>query len=184
MIRHRWLEVARRHHPDVGGVAARFRQAKQAYEVLRDPDRRAEYERFWMRALGPFERVVPAGPALEAPAPAGASVSLDGNGAARLPPEAAVPVPAPLSGAFGEALAEAGRLFAARADLDRRISAVADPGGPGLAALLARLEGALAPIPLEELRRLSDGVAHAVTRLEELRGQLAGLAALRRRLEA
>src|SRR6185295_19424802 len=56
-IRHRWLEVAKRHHPDVGGDGAHFRDAKQAYEVLRDPDRRAEYERFWLQALGPFERV-------------------------------------------------------------------------------------------------------------------------------
>jgi len=56
-IRQRWLELAKQHHPDVGGDSARFRQAKQAYEALRDPVRRAEYERFWLRALGPFERV-------------------------------------------------------------------------------------------------------------------------------
>src|SRR5206468_6053522 len=56
-IRQRWLELAKRHHPDAGGDGARFRQAKQAYEALRDPVRRAEYERFWLRALGPFERV-------------------------------------------------------------------------------------------------------------------------------
>ena len=56
-IRQRWLELAKRHHPDAGGDGARFRQAKQAYEALRDPARRAEYERFWVRALGPFERV-------------------------------------------------------------------------------------------------------------------------------
>src|SRR5262245_33644227 len=59
-VRHRWLELAKRHHPDVGGDAARFRQAKQAYEVLSDPERRLEYERFWVRALGPFERLAPA----------------------------------------------------------------------------------------------------------------------------
>jgi hypothetical protein len=56
-IRQRWLEIAKRHHPDVGGDGAIFRHAKQAYEILRDDDRRAEYERFWVRALGPFERV-------------------------------------------------------------------------------------------------------------------------------
>jgi len=56
-IRQRWLELAKQHHPDAGGDGARFRQAKQAYEALRDPARRAEYERFWVRALGPFERV-------------------------------------------------------------------------------------------------------------------------------
>src|ERR1043166_9329622 len=46
MIRQRWLEVAKRHHPDVGGDGAAFRCAKEAYEVLRDPMRRADYERF------------------------------------------------------------------------------------------------------------------------------------------
>jgi|SRR5437016_4117955 len=59
MIRQRWLEVAKRHHPDAGGDGAAFRRAKEAYEVLRDPTRRADYERFWLRALGPFERVAP-----------------------------------------------------------------------------------------------------------------------------
>jgi hypothetical protein len=58
-IRQRWLEIAKRHHPDVGGDGAVFRHAKQAYEILRDADRRADYERFWVRALGPFERVAP-----------------------------------------------------------------------------------------------------------------------------
>jgi hypothetical protein len=58
-IREHWLELATRHHPDAGGDGARFRRAQQAYEVLRDPARRAEYERFWLRALGPFERVAP-----------------------------------------------------------------------------------------------------------------------------
>src|SRR5439155_1655465 len=35
-IRQRWLAVARSTHPDVGGDGVRFRQAKQAYEILRD----------------------------------------------------------------------------------------------------------------------------------------------------
>src|SRR3989442_3672942 len=58
-IREHWLELPKPHHPDAGGDGARFRQAQQAYEILRDPARRAEYERFWLRALGPFERVAP-----------------------------------------------------------------------------------------------------------------------------
>ncbi len=58
-IRDRFLNLAKRHHPDVGGDGALFRRAKEAYEILRDPGRRAEYERFWLRALGPFERVAP-----------------------------------------------------------------------------------------------------------------------------
>ena len=182
-IRHRWLEVAKLHHPDVGGDAARFRHAKQAYEVLRDPDRRVEYERFWVRALGPFERVAPrAEPALEAPRPANVLVAADGNGAAHVPTGPAVPAPA--SGMLGDALADAARLFAARITLDRRIGALADEGGPGLAALLARLEGALAPIPLEELTRLSGEVADVIARFEDLQRQLADLASLRRRLDS
>jgi hypothetical protein len=198
-IRHRWLEVAKRHHPDVGGDAARFRQAKQAYEVLRDPARRAEYERFWVRALGPFERVAPAaGPALDAPPPSVFSATDEpvamadvvdgraaaaGDGTSAFAPGAA-DAGSLLVGALGEALAEATRVLAARASLDRRIGAVADEGGPGLAALLARLEGALAPIPLDELRRLSAEVAQATVRLEAQRDELARLAALRRRLDA
>src|SRR5262249_12655757 len=58
-IRGRWLEVAKRHHPDVGGDGALFRRAKESDEVLRDDARRMEYERFWLQALGPFERVAP-----------------------------------------------------------------------------------------------------------------------------
>jgi len=58
-LRQRYLELAKTAHPDVGGEPERFRHIKEAYEILRDPERRAEYERFWVRALGPFERVVP-----------------------------------------------------------------------------------------------------------------------------
>ncbi|HWP64331.1 MAG TPA: DnaJ domain-containing protein, partial [Candidatus Limnocylindria bacterium] len=66
-IRHRWLEFAKTGHPDVGGDPARFRRVKDAYELLRDPQRRSEYERYWLRALGPFERVIPRDPELDAP---------------------------------------------------------------------------------------------------------------------
>lgn len=59
-IRHRWLDIAKREHPDVGGDPERFRRAKDAYELLKDERRRAEYERYWLRALGPFERVAAA----------------------------------------------------------------------------------------------------------------------------
>jgi hypothetical protein len=58
-IRHRWLEFAKTGHPDVGGDPTRFRRVKEAYELLRDPQRRGDYERYWQRALGPLERVVP-----------------------------------------------------------------------------------------------------------------------------
>lgn len=78
MIRHRYLELAKVEHPDMGGDAGRFRSYKEAYEILKDDDRRAEYERFWVRALGPFERIAPAdermayeavGPVVSRPAP-------------------------------------------------------------------------------------------------------------------
>jgi hypothetical protein len=58
-IRHRWLDFAKRGHPDIGGDPAHFRQVRDAYELLRDAERRGEYERYWLKALGPFERVTP-----------------------------------------------------------------------------------------------------------------------------
>jgi len=66
-IRRRWLEIAKVHHPDVGGDGTVFRRAKQAYDVLSDAGRRGDYERFWLRALGPFERVAPLHPELLPP---------------------------------------------------------------------------------------------------------------------
>ena len=180
-IRQRWLEVAKQHHPDVGGDGARFRHAKQAYEVLRDPARRAEHERFWVRALGPFERVAPA-----------AGPELPEAIAASPPPASAPETPPPLTGAadgqvvardpLREALEEAARLLAARRSLDQRVAAGGATGGGGIAGLLVRLEGALAPIPDEEVARLSAEVVRVVARLEPLRDQLAALAALKRGL--
>src|SRR5262249_62307081 len=54
-LRDRWLEVSRTMHPAAGGDPARFRAARVAWDTLRDPVRRAEYERWWLRALAPFE---------------------------------------------------------------------------------------------------------------------------------
>jgi hypothetical protein len=53
-IHRRWLTVAG--GQDAGDEAHRRRVA-EAYETLRDPERRADYERFWLRAVGPFERL-------------------------------------------------------------------------------------------------------------------------------
>src|SRR5262245_60804129 len=66
-IKQRWHEVAKQLHPDVGGDPTYFRQIKEAYEILRDDARRGEYERFWLRAVGPIARLangddVPAAP--------------------------------------------------------------------------------------------------------------------------
>jgi hypothetical protein len=73
MIKQRWHEVAKQLHPDVGGNPAQFRQVKEAYEILRDGGRRVEYERFWLRAVGPVARLtdgdddVPAAPVVRDP---------------------------------------------------------------------------------------------------------------------
>jgi hypothetical protein len=50
----RWREVVRTVHPGAGGDASRFRQARAAWDTLRDPERRSAYERWWLRALAPF----------------------------------------------------------------------------------------------------------------------------------
>jgi molecular chaperone DnaJ len=48
-IRKAYRDLARRHHPDVSrepDATARFQQINEAYEVLRDADKRAQYDRF------------------------------------------------------------------------------------------------------------------------------------------
>jgi hypothetical protein len=167
MIRQRWLEVAKRHHPDVGGDGAHFRYAKQAYEVLRDSDRRAEYERFWLQALGPFERVATDDdvPALEAMP-------------AIVAHERAAPAPAPdvLDGELGDVLGMMARLFDARRALDERVA----PGlGGGLGGLLARVERTFAAVRADELDALVTDVRAAIAQLESLRTDLTTLAELK-----
>src|SRR5438874_432591 len=170
VIRQRWLEVARATHPDVGGDGVRFRQVKQAYEILRDPARRAEYERFWVRALGPFERVAPAEPPPEVrvmpsrvPAPA---------------PESPPAAPAPPQSETAATLSwNAARLLQSREALDRRF---ADTGGIG--TILSRLEAALAPVERAELDALRAAVDRTIVTLDVWRNQLASVAALKRRL--
>src|SRR5262245_16347543 len=50
----RWREVLRTAHPRAGGDASRFREARAAWDTLRDPERRSAYEQWWLRALAPF----------------------------------------------------------------------------------------------------------------------------------
>jgi curved DNA-binding protein len=48
-IRRAYRALARKHHPDVSkedGADDRFKQIAEAYEVLRDPEKRAQYDRF------------------------------------------------------------------------------------------------------------------------------------------
>ena len=155
-IREHWLELAKRHHPDVGGDGKRFRQAQQAYEILRDPARRAEYERFWLRALGPFERVAPREdlPPLEV---TGAAVRAARPVVAGLPHPAAAAEPTPPA-------------------------SIVEPAGVG--ALLARVAALLAPVRADDLERLRAELASATADLERARDQLHTLASLKHALEA
>ncbi|HZP41830.1 MAG TPA: J domain-containing protein [Candidatus Binatia bacterium] len=202
MIRQRWLEVAKRHHPDAGGDADSFRHAKQAFEVLRDPARRAEYERFWLRALGPFERVMPReeGPMLgvmqvsvraEARAPMPRVEVRDpgypvvafrprvvpSREAARLDREPEEP-----ARAVRGTVEAAARLLAAREVLDRRLGSVA--GASGVSALLGRIEAAMAAIRKDDLDALAAEVARGIAEMETLRERLALLASLKQRVGA
>jgi curved DNA-binding protein len=48
-IRRAYRSLARRYHPDVNkdpGAEDRFKEISEAYEVLRDPEKRAQYDRF------------------------------------------------------------------------------------------------------------------------------------------
>ncbi len=170
MIRQRWLEVAKRHHPDAGGDGAHFRYAKQAYEVLRDPARRAEYERFWLQALAPFERVASDEdmPAIEA-TPGGASVVVRQP----VPPTPGSEV---ADGELGDILGVMARLFGARRALDQRVAP--GPGG-GLGGLLARVEQTFAAVRAEELDGLAADIKAAIVQLESLRHDLTALAELK-----
>jgi hypothetical protein len=158
-IREHWLERAKRHHPDVGGDGARFRQAQQAYEILRDPARRAEYERFWLRALGPFERVAPR----EDLPPLGVMAAT--VCAARHAPAEGPPHPTPPAAAAPEPPAS-----------------VAESAG--VSGLLARLAALLAPVGADELERLRADLASTTAELEHARDQLRMLASLKDALEA
>lgn len=51
-IRRAYRSLARRYHPDVNkepGAEDRFKEISEAYEVLRDPEKRARYDRFGAR---------------------------------------------------------------------------------------------------------------------------------------
>jgi hypothetical protein len=204
VIRQRWLDVAKRHHPDVGGNADAFRSSKRAYEVLRDAERRAEYERFWLRALGPFERVAARDGAalLEGVAVAVRTEPRPVAVGADVGPVAAPPVhPAPAAeppppqrsvdrpvatlrvaerthDVVRGTLQSAARLLAARDALDARI----DPQvAPGLAGLIGRIETVLSAVSRAEVDELAARVRATIGEVEALRRELDAIASLKRR---
>lgn len=177
-IRQRWLEVAKRHHPDTGGDGTVFRHVKLAYDVLRDPARRAEYERFWVRALAPFERVAARDggvlPAPEArPERSERPVTIEEGAVAD--DAAGTGDAAPDS--IRIALHAAARLFASQHALDRRLEG-------GASGVLARIEAALAPIELRDVERLRADTERVIAEVETLRAELTTLASLKRSLGA
>jgi hypothetical protein len=173
MVRLRWLEVAKRHHPDTGGDGTLFRLAKQAYDVLRDPTRRAEYERFWLRAHGPFERVLPREDEERVEAPQAPET-------VEAPPPP-TPPEEPHMAAAQAVLNPASRLFALRTELDRRVAAA---GLGGLSGLVTRLQTALSAVDRAELDALTSEVQRVIGEMETLRDNLAAVATLKNRLRA
>lgn len=166
MLRQRWLDFVKGNHPDVGGDAGQFRRVKEAWNVLRDPERRSEYERFWLRALGPFERVAP--------------------------PEEAPPRlerrPTLVDGRPGVARADAG-VTVVRAAVGpgpgEPAPAPSTSGEPvGLGLLRDRIDAMLTSVTVAEIERLRSDVDAAIVTLETVRTHLVQLTALKHALPA
>jgi hypothetical protein len=196
VIRQRYLDVAKQSHPDIGGDGVRFRQVKESYEILRDGERRAEYERFWLRAIGPIDRVLPAEDRMlpesvrvrVQPAAMPSAVVVEDRAAeSAAPPEPAPPPesvapPEPARSPESDVIHAAAHLFATRAALDRRLDAVVGNGGGGLSAVIGRLEAAVGSVSREEIERWRAELGRATEDLEALRAELAQVADLKRRL--
>jgi len=45
-IKKAFRKQARKHHPDAGGTEERFKELNEAYEVLSDPEKRAQYDQY------------------------------------------------------------------------------------------------------------------------------------------
>jgi len=154
-IRHRWLEFAKTGHPDVGGDPARFRGVKEAYELLRDPQRRGDYERYWLRALGPIERVV--------------SRADDAEAAARR------------ERAGERRLAMVGKRGAA-AEPPPAVEPAAPAEPPSVAHVLGRVRAIVRDIDAAELAAVRARLAAEIDRLEAFEHDLGRLLAVKRAL--
>jgi hypothetical protein len=180
-IRHRWLEFAKQGHPDVGGDPTRFRRVKEAYELLRDPQRRGEYERYWLRALGPFERIAPRDGDLEAPLPR------DGNGDRRL---AMVGKRGPLNGntppvATATPTATPTETDGAVPDTQAATDVPSlEPRPLRLAETLATVRGIVHAIDANDLAAARARVAHEIERVDALGTLFAELARIKARTPA
>lgn len=184
MIKQRWHEVAKQLHPDVGGDPAHFRQVKEAYEILRDPGRRSEYERFWLRAVGPVARLTEGDDDVPA-APPSSGLALRTQPERRVVMVAKRTAPAePVSESVRTFRDASARFAEAQAALDDRLTAAGLGGMQGVSTLLAQVDRLLAPVAGEELGRARAEVDDGIARLEAVQRQLAALAELKRRLPA
>ena len=60
MIKRKYRELARKHHPDRGGDPEMFKKIAEAYEILSDTSRRAQYDSerdYSTRNISPFSGV-------------------------------------------------------------------------------------------------------------------------------
>ncbi len=182
-LRQRWLEVAKQAHPDAGGDPAHFRQAKEAYEILRDPARRAEYERFWLRAVGPIARLTDGDDGVPpAPVSSGITMRQPERRVVMVAKRTAAPEPQPPSESVRDLQEATTRFAEAREHLDHHLAAAGLEGLGAMRALLARVEQLLASVSHDEIVRARSEVDQGIARLEALRTELAMFADLKRRV--
>jgi hypothetical protein len=178
-IKQRWHEVAKQLHPDVGGDPVFFRQMKEAYEILRDDSRRDEYERFWLRAVGPIARLADGDDVPPAP-PGIVTRPQRERRVVMVAKRTTSPLTEPTTEKGRSLLDAVGRLGDAHAELDRRFTEAGLGGVNGLQGVLARLDSLLAPLGADEIARARGDVDAAIANVEKLQGELAALVVLKR----
>jgi hypothetical protein len=181
-IRHRWLDFAKTGHPDIGGDPGRFRQVRDAYELLRDAERRGEYEKYWLKALGPFERVTPRADddvaiPLEHAASQRRVVMVGRRASAEATPEAGnghqppatAPQPPPPEATAPPAPAP-----------ETVVVPPVVPAPGDLASLMTGVRALMSRIDAGEIERLRAQIEHEIVSLEAFREQLRDVARLKR----